>query len=186
MKEEILVEQLKEGSRAAFDALYEKYRNPALHTAYLITGNLADSEDIVQDTFVKIYLHSAKLKNNSGFKAWMMRILVRTAWRSARKKSREIPDEEAVSRAQDRIEPSTLDEVMQREEAERLGAVVKTLPVKQRVVVILFYYNELSVSEIAGMLGIMEGTVKSRLHTARKYMKKALEEPEWTGNQRKA
>lgn len=178
MKEEILVEQLKEGSRAAFDALYEKYRNQAIRTAYLITGNLADSEDIVQDTFVKIYLHSEKLKNNDGFKAWMMRILVRTAWKASKKKSREFPDEEAVSKAEDRMEPSSLEKVMQHEEAENLNAVIKSLPVKQRTVVILFYYNSFSVSEIAEMLNIMEGTVKSRLHTARKRMKKALEEQE--------
>lgn len=61
----------------------------------------ADSEDIVQDTFVKVYLHSDKLQNNSGFKAWMMRILVRTAWRASKKKNREFPDEEAVSGMED-------------------------------------------------------------------------------------
>ena len=81
MKEEILVEQMKNGNKDAFDALYEKYKNIAIHTAYLITGNLADSEDVVQETFVKVYLHSTELKNNSGFKAWMMQILVRTAYR---------------------------------------------------------------------------------------------------------
>ena len=177
MKEEILVEQLKKGSRAAFDALYEKYRDQAVRTAYLITGNLADSEDIVQDTFVKIYLHSNKLQNNSGFKAWMMRILVRTAWRASKKKKREFPDEEAVCGMEDRTEPSSLDKVMQHEDAKRLSAVVRSLPAKQRTVVVLYYYNGLNVGEIAGTLGIMEGTVKSRLHTARKNMKKALEEP---------
>lgn len=176
MKEEILVEQLKKGSKTAFDALYEKYRDQAVRTAYLITGNLADSEDIVQDTFVKVYLHSSKLKNNNGFKAWMMRILVRTAWKSSKKKSRELPDEEAVTRMEDRQEPSSLDKVLKSEEAETLNAVVKKLPVKQRMAVVLFYYNDLSVSETAKALGIMEGTVKSRLHTARNAMKKALEQ----------
>ena len=176
MKDEILVEQLKEGSRAAFDALYEKYRDQAIRTAYLITGNLADSEDIVQDTFVKVYLHSSKLQNNNGFKAWMMRILVRTAWRASKKKNREFPDEEAVSRMEDRTDSSSLDKVMQHEETKRLSAVVKSLPAKQRTVVVLYYYNGLNVGEIAKTLGIMEGTVKSRLHTARRSMKKALEE----------
>ena len=175
MKEEILVEQLKAGNKDAFDALYEKYKNLAIHTAYLITGNLPDSEDIVQDTFVKVYLHSRELKNNSGFKAWMMQILVRTAYRMEKKKSREFPDEETIIRMEDRTDLSSLDKVMQLEEARRLQYVVKTLPVRQRTVVILFYYDQFSISEIAKMLGIMEGTVKSRLYTARLRMKKALE-----------
>lgn len=178
MKEEILVEQLKEGSREAFDALYEKYRNLALHTAYLIIGNLQDSEDIVQDTFIKVYLHSRELKNNSGFKAWMMQILVRSACRAGKKKRREFPDEETVKRMDDRTAASSLDQIIRSEETKRLRAALKALSVKHRTVVILYYYNELGVREIAKTLGIMEGTVKSRLHTARKAMRKALEEQE--------
>ncbi|MBQ6806597.1 MAG: RNA polymerase sigma factor [Lachnospiraceae bacterium] len=176
MKEEILVEQMKNGNKDAFDALYEKYKNIAIHTAYLITGNLADSEDVVQETFVKVYLHSTELKSNSGFKAWMMQILVRTAYRMGKKKSREFPDEETVNRMENGTEISSLEQVMQLEERRKLNAVIRELPIKQRTVVILFYYNECSVGEIAKLLGCMEGTVKSRLHTARKTMKKILEE----------
>lgn len=175
MKEEILVGQLKAGSREAFDALYVKYRDLALHTAYLITGNLADSEDVVQDTFVKVYLHAGELKNDSGFKPWMMRILVRTAYRAGKKKKREFPDEEAVCRMEDRTEPSSLEKIMRLEEERKLHSLIRALPIKQRTVVILFYYDDFGVAEIAAMLGIMEGTVKSRLHTARKHMRRALE-----------
>ena len=53
MDEEVLVRQMKEGDKASFDLLYDKYKNVALRTAYLITGNLPDSEDVVQDTLVK-------------------------------------------------------------------------------------------------------------------------------------
>ena len=94
MTEEALVKRLKEGDKASFDLLYEKYKNMALHTAYLITGDLPGSEDIVQDTFVKVWLHCRELKDEGGFKAWMMQILVRTAYRSGKRKSRELPDED--------------------------------------------------------------------------------------------
>lgn len=70
MEESQLVEQIKKGSREAFDRLYEKYMNTAVRMAYLITGNLADSEDVVQESFVKAYLHMQELKDNNGFKAW--------------------------------------------------------------------------------------------------------------------
>lgn len=176
MKEEILVAQLREGSRAAFDELYEKYKNMAIHTAYLITGNLADSEDIVQETFVKVWLHIRELKDDSGFKPWMMRILVRTAYRIGKKHKREIPNDETVERMENRTDTSSLDKVIQLEEAEMISAAVRALPVKLRTVVILYYYDSFSVKEIAGLLGLMEGTVKSRLHSARWRMKIMLKD----------
>ena len=175
MTEEALVRQLKEGDKASFDLLYEKYKNMALHTAYLITGNLSDSEDVVQDTFVKVWLHCRELKNEGGFKAWMMQILVRTAYKSGKKKSRELADEDIMKKADQSLGISFTEEVIAREEAERIAGAVRSLPIRQRAVVVLYYYQECSVSEIASMLGILEGTVKSRLHTARKLLRRKLE-----------
>ncbi|MDE6603159.1 MAG: RNA polymerase sigma factor [Lachnospiraceae bacterium] len=147
----------------------------ALRTAYLITGNLSDSEDVVQDTFVKVWLHCRELKNEGGFKAWMMQILVRTAYKSAKKKSRELPDEEIMQKADKSQGISFAEEVIAREEAERIARAVRSLPVKQRTVAVLYYYQECSVSEIAAILGVLEGTVKSRLYTARKFLRGKLE-----------
>lgn len=174
MQEKILVEQLKNGNQEAFDILYEKYKNLAVRTAYLIMGNLADSEDIVQETFVKVWLYADRIQNADSFQTWMLRILARTAYRNAKKKRKEFPDEETVSRMENRMDDSSLDKVIQMEEAERLKSAIKALPIRHRSVVVLFYYNQLGIREIAGMLGITEGTVKSRLHTARKRMKDIL------------
>ena len=174
MTEEALVRQLKEGDKASFDLLYEKYKNMALHTAYLITGDLSGSEDIVQDTFVKVWLHCRELKDDGGFKAWMMQILVRTAYRNGKKKSRELPDEEILRKVDRGQSFSSMEQVMAREEAEMIAAAVRALPMKQRTVVVLYYYQEYRVSEIAAMLGVLEGTVKSRLHTARKMLRGSL------------
>lgn len=174
MKDEILVQQLKSGDDKAFELLYERYKNLAIRTAYLLTGNLSDSEDIVQETFVKVYLHIAELKNDGGFKPWMMQILVRTAYRIGKKRNKEIPDEEAVRLADAHTADVPLGETLKREEAERIFRAVAALPLKQRTVVILYYYQEFSVSEIAKLTGSLEGTVKSRLHTARKALKEAL------------
>lgn len=175
MKEEVLVEQLKAGNRDAFDALYAKYKNLAIHTTYLITRNLSDSEDITQETFVKIWLHVRELHNNNGFKAWMMQILVRTAYRVGRKNRKEIPDDEVVRRMDQSEEVSSLDRIIQLEEAEMISAAVSILPVKLKTVVVLYYYDSFTVKEIAGILRITEGTVKSRLHTARKRIQSVLE-----------
>lgn len=178
MEDEILVQQLKKGSREAFDLLYEKYKNLVIRTAYLITGNKPDSEDVAQETFVKVYLHISELKNNAGLKPWMMQILVRTAYRMVKKSRREIPDENVADKLPESEEVSSLDRIIQTEEAERIMSAVRALPLKLRSVVVLYYYDSFSVKEIAGMLRIMEGTVKSRLHAARRRIKAALQEDE--------
>ncbi len=175
LTEEMLVKQMKKGDKASFDMLYEKYKNMALHTAYLITGDYSYSEDVVQDTFVKVYLHCKELKNDSGFRAWMMQILVRTAYKCGRKKSRELPDDEVTQKMDTGRTLSSLEQVIMQEEAEAITQAVRTLPVKQRTVVVLYYYQEYQISEIAQILGCLEGTVKSRLHTARKKLKSVLE-----------
>lgn len=174
LTEEMLVKQMKKGDKASFDMLYEKYKNMALHTAYLITGDYSYSEDVVQDTFVKVYLHCKELKNDSGFRAWMMQILVRTAYKCGRKKSRELPDDEVTQKMDTGRTLSSLEQVIMQEEAEAITQAVRTLPVKQRTVVVLYYYQEYQISEIAQIVGCLEGTVKSRLHTARKKLKSVL------------
>ncbi len=175
MEDEILAARLREGSREAFDELYHKYKKMAIHTAYLITGNLADSEDVVQETFVKVWLHARELRKDSGFKPWMLQILVRTAYRMSKKSRREIPDENVAEKMPAAEEASSLDRVIQTEEAERIMTAVRALPVKLRTVVVLYYYDDFSVKEIAKLLQIMEGTVKSRLHAARRRIKAALQ-----------
>ena len=98
MDEKELVRRLKSGDRDAFDALYEKYKNILLRMAYLVSGQIFDAEDIVQETFVKCFLHIGELKKEEGFKPWLFQILYRTAYRQAKKRKREIPDEDIAVR----------------------------------------------------------------------------------------
>lgn len=173
MEEDVLVKEMKEGKKDAFDKLYQQYQNTAIRMAYLITGNYADSEDITQEAFVKCYLHRKELKENQSFKSWFFRILTRTAWKYCQKKGKEIPEEEI-----DKGEVSdntSLDIILKQEEHERITKEIRQLSVKHRTVVVLFYYNEMSTKEIADILECMEGTVKSRLYTARKQLKKSLQ-----------
>ena len=84
MDEKELVRRLKSGDKDAFDALYEKYKNILLRMAYLVSGQMFDAEDIVQETFVKCYLHIGELKKEEGFRPWLFQILYRTAYRQAK------------------------------------------------------------------------------------------------------
>ncbi len=169
-----LVRQLKDGNQAAFDALYEKYKDTLLRMAYLVSGQMDDAEDIVQETFVKCYLHIGELKKDDGFRPWLFQILYRTAYRQVRKRRREIPDEDIGIRTDATDGITSLDRIIRTEEEKMVYSAVQALDFKHRAVVILFYYQEMPMREIASVLECTEGTVKSRLFTARKKLRKSL------------
>ena len=80
------VEKMIQGDESAFDELYRSFSGKLYRMAYFITGNQSDSEDVLQETFVKCYLHRKSLKDPERFEAWLYQILVRTAWKLCRKR----------------------------------------------------------------------------------------------------
>lgn len=178
MEEIELVKLLKQGDKIAFDQLYERYKDILMRMAYLICGNLADSEDVVQESFIKCYQCIHQLKQEERFKSWLFQILTRTAWKYCKKRAKEIVDEDKVVEKVDDKELSSLDIVLDKERDKKLMELINGLSIKHRTTLVLYYYNELSTKEIAKILGCLEGTVKSRLFTARKLLKKSIIESE--------
>lgn len=173
-----MVERMKQGDREAFDSIYEIYQNRILRMAYLIVGNAVDSEDIAQETFVKCFIHCKELKDNSVFKSWLYCILTRTAWEYDKKNKREVPDEEIVKNIEKSNDISSLDIVMDEEQTKVILDAIKQLDIKQRTAVVYYYYNQMSTKEIAKACNCLEGTVKSRLFTARRNLRNSLQEME--------
>lgn len=168
-----LVNRMKEGDSQAFDQLMEHYYPRVLRMAYLISGNHADSEDIVQETFVLCWTNRKKIKEPEYFTNWLYKTLTREAWRFCRKSRREQPVEEVFGENEPQT-ASVLEEVMMRSRDRDLYEAIGNLPVKQRTAVVLYYFNQLSTKEIAGIMGCLEGTVKSRLYTARMNLRQTL------------
>lgn len=183
MDEETIVRRKIAGDMDAFEELMQKYGKPALRAAWLISGNAADSEDIVQEAFTICYLNRKKLRNPAAFKTWFYRILTRSAWKICKKAGRERPEEEPAS-AQADSGRSVLENCIMKEEERILYKAVEQLPPKQKTVLILYYYNNMSIREIARICGVFEGTVKSRLFHAKERLKKILTQEEggktWT------
>jgi RNA polymerase sigma factor (sigma-70 family) len=176
LEEEQLVRRFQNGSTEAFDLLYEKYKNQALRCIYLITNSRYDCEDIVQEAFVKTYLCISELKDASQFKSWFFQILYRTAWRYMKKKAKEMPLEEIEKHIENPKQVSSLDEIMQAETKSLIKQEIEKLDIKHRTVIVLYYYNELSIAQIAKIVGCFEGTVKSRLANARKKLRVLLQD----------
>ncbi len=188
---ETLVNGMIQGDESAFDELYRLYSGKMYRMACFITGNRSDSEDILQETFVKCYLNRKSLKDPGLFEGWLSRILVRTAWKTE-KKRRELSldaileSEETAGlkeKLQEDLAEGPLEQVVRKEGQQLLWMAVEGLDVKYRTVVFLFYYEGLGTKEIAKITGTLEGTVKSRLFKARKLLRKELGSPEvfWNG-----
>lgn len=171
MTDEELVRRWKQGDMQAFDELYTRYKDDAYRVACLVTGNCSDGEDLAQEAFVTCAQSIASLRDGSKFRPWLLKTLTRLAWKYCRKKKREMPEAELIRPGE---QESALSAVLRTDEQKRLYSALYTLDEKRRTAVILYYYNELSIHEIAEATGVIEGTVKSRLFSARRHLRQAL------------
>lgn len=170
MDEETLIPEILAGSEAAFNALYEKHSTKAYRTALLITGNVHTAEDVVQEAFIQVIRTLGRLKSPKAFGSYFYRIITRTAWRLSSGDRKNIPTEDTDTQS-----------VFMPQSYSELYKAIAELDIKLRTVVVLFYFNGLSLKEIAKITGIPEGTVKSRLHTAREKLSRVLDKEDYYG-----
>jgi RNA polymerase sigma-70 factor (ECF subfamily) len=132
----------------------------------LISGSRGIAEDIVQEAFIQAFSRIKDLHDPARFELWFYRILMRTGWCMAKKQAQAVPvDDERMDILIAAADPhSALDDcetgLTVKKALERLSLPLKT-------VIVLHYFNDLSIKEIASVLGCFQGTVKSRLHHAK-------------------
>ena len=175
MNDKELVSRMQHGDMQAFDELYERYKDDAYRLACLITGSRTDGEDLAQEAFVTCAQSIKSLRDGSKFRPWLLRTLSRAAWKYCRKAKRETPVSEFFDAGESE---SALSAVLRTDEQRRLYAALDTLDEKRRVTVVLYYFDDRSVREIAQATGVTEGTVKSRLFSARRHLRQALTDRE--------
>lgn len=165
------------GDLEAFNELYDSYHDKALKTAYLISNHKGIAEDIVQEAFIQCFYGMKKLRDIEKFNSWFYRILVRVSWRMLSKFKYGYPLEEMDDSAVSDNNQSSVEEMIENNETyHKIQESLETLSKPMKTAVILYYYNDMTVGEIANVLGCFEGTVKSRLYHARKCIKTDLEE----------
>lgn len=164
-------EKLKVGDKDSFDLLYQEYYLVLFRTALLILGKKEDAEDVLQDTFVSIYNNVKTLSDFEKLRPWVFSILKNTSYTRYKKRKRELPDEFVLDKAEE--SPTYLGEDDFAEKSEIQDALM-SLKEKEREVLVLYYYNDFSIEEIASICKTFQGTVKSRLYRARKNLKKEL------------
>lgn len=174
-----LVRLFQLGQEGAFEQLFQRYKQAAMRSAFLLTGNHFDAENVLQEAFIKCYQNLAGLREAAKFRPWFWRILTRAAWSYCKKRDRETP---TAAIFEEYPAKSALELLTENEEQQMLLAAIKRLPLKQKTVIVLYYYNEMSVQEIAQATGTLCGTVKSRLFAARRNLAQFLAAKEADGD----
>lgn len=140
----------------------------AFRVAYGVLRNRADAEDVAQEAFVRAYRRFAQLRNRERFRAW----LVRMTWRLAMDRQR--ADRRRLAREGAHAAAAPVSTTVVDARTEALWRAVDALPDKLRLVIVLANVEGYDVCEVAKLLGVPEGTVKSRLFLARQRLKELL------------
>ncbi|RGG93185.1 hypothetical protein DWW66_02675 [Ruminococcus sp. AF16-40] len=175
-----LVLSVKNGNKKAFDKLYKLTSNDVWFTCVSLLKDEENAKDIMQETYITAFLKLDTLKDEEKFCGWLTAIATNKSKNKLKGKVEYQIDDEVL------IAKTETDELMLPEEyinkAEKrkvlLQIIEDTLSFNQYQVVLMFYFNELSIAEIAQALEISEGTVKSRLNSSRAKMKTAIEDYE--------
>lgn len=171
-----LVLQAGQGDRAAFGALYEETGRSVYFNCLKLLGNAQQAEDITQDTFMKALEKLDSLKEPENFSAWVNRIAINNCKMYFRKNPR-TAEEESEKIIDDTPDSELIpDDYADSEEKRRIimNIIDTTLTDEQRQTIILYYFDMMSVAEIAEIMDCSVGTVTSRLSAARKKIREAV------------
>lgn len=172
--EKLPVREAQTGEPAAWDALYRRYQLPLYTFIQEMVRNEQLSLDLVQETFIRAARHIGGLRERDRFGSWLFGIAHQLVRRHAQRHAR--PEEQPLELATELAasEPGPDNWLIQREQETAFREALRQLSPDHREVFMLHYLEDFSVEEIAQATGTQPGTVKSRLHYARKELRKQL------------
>jgi RNA polymerase sigma-70 factor (ECF subfamily) len=176
-QEAALIRRCQVGDKETFRMLVEQYRNVLFGTAYLIMRDRGLAEDVAQEALVKIWKQLPSLRSPNSAKAWMVRIVVNEVKQQVRKKRVPIASLEQVSEIMGKPNATEM-ALIRDEERKALKQALDKLPSEQREAIVLRYFSDLTVPEIAGVMNQGEGTIKSRLSRALDRLREILSHDE--------
>jgi len=173
-----VISRARDGSPTDFEKLINHYTRYAYKIAYGILLNRADAEEVVQEAFLTVYQRLAGLKNSEAFPSWLAKIITNLCFKQAQKNRPHISlenlsaDESKLPAARPDTEPETA--LLNEEKDALIRRAVRELPLGYRAALVLREFEGYSYTEIAAIMDIPPGTVKSRLHKARALLAEKL------------
>jgi len=175
-----LLERWHAGDLAAFEALVRRYQERVYRLLFRMLGSTADAEDAAQETFLNLHRHGHRFRGEARFSTFVYRVAANTALNRRRTLGRSrarverLAELQAVGHDQPEGPPSPDQAALGRELRERVHQALATLPDKLRLPLVLFDIEGLPYAEVSTVLGLAEGTVKSRIHRARLALRERL------------
>tara|TARA_B100000029_G_scaffold43783_1_gene40537 strand:+ start:1006 stop:1635 length:630 start_codon:yes stop_codon:yes gene_type:complete len=180
--DEDLIKRFQDGDEQAYVELVNRYRDRLMNFVYRFTSDSEQSEDIVQETLIKLYTHKHYYKKIAKFSTWIYTIAANYAKTELRKKkNRKITNLSQMSSDEKdydlpSVQPDT-DQLIESEYLEkRIQSAINTLPLHFKTVIVLRDVQELSYDEISNIVEVPLGTVKSRINRARLQLQKELKD----------
>jgi RNA polymerase sigma-70 factor, ECF subfamily len=167
-----IIDRASHGDLGAFEEIVRTRMDAVYRLCFAILGDEADARDAAQETFLAAWRRIGELRDPERFDAWLQRVAVNAARMIHRARRRRGVREIAASRV-----ASTNDSAAApvNADARALDTALDELPVEQRSILVLHHLEGLGIDDLAYRLGIPAGTVKSRLHTARRALQAALD-----------
>lgn len=181
MTENDLIKKCKKGDREAFNMIFEKYQAQVVNIAYGMLSDREDAYDAAQEVFVRVYKSIESFKEKSSFTTWLYRITTNICSDILRKRQKSnnvismnqsVEENKEIDIIDDALTPEENVELSERQKAVRTA--ISELKDEYRVVITLCDIEEMSYDEIAEILKVPKGTVKSRINRARISLKKKL------------
>ena len=159
-----LVRKSKKGNNSAFSILIKSYEKDLYKVAIAMTKNEDDALDCIQEAILQAYISIKDLRQDEYFKTWLIKILINKC-NALLKKNKKILNLDVSITENDKVEQS---------EKLELKDSINNLDSDSKIIVILYYYEDMSIKDISESLNIPQGTIKSRLSRARSKLKEML------------
>lgn len=175
ISEEILIDETCKGDIRSFAALVELYKAKIYNVIFRIIRDTEDADEVCQDVFLSVYKNIDKFNKESKFSTWLYRIAYNLSINKLKSNHRQLTKvglEEYRAFVIDPSENASDDN----EEYEILNTTINTLGETDRSIIMLYYYDDMSVKEIAYIIGISEQNVKVKLHRCRAKMYELLKD----------
>lgn len=159
-----LVRKSKKGNNSAFSVLIKSYEKDLYKVAIAMTKNEDDALDCIQEAILQAYISIKDLRQDEYFKTWLIKILINKC-NALLKKNKKILNLDVNTSKNDKVEQS---------DRLELKDSINNLDSDLKIIVILYYYEDMSIKDISESLNIPQGTIKSRLSRARSKLKEML------------
>lgn len=173
--DEVLIARIAGGDRLAMQVLFARHHVRVYRFVLRLVRNEATAEDLISDVFLDVWRQAAKFEGRSAVSTWMLSIARFKALSALRRKPEQELDDETAAAIEDHSDDPEVT-LAKKDKGSVLRQCLTRLSTEHREIIDLVYYHEKSVEEVAGIVGIPEATVKTRMFYARKKLSELLKE----------